>query len=141
MSVDDERPGQRLAALFRSARIAGHLTQDQVIVESGVSEASYKRYERGDIDSPNPAHVVAICRVLGINPREAAIAIGFGTRDDFGLPPEEPPYPAIVTEIGRILADPALSAPARAALQHGVTETLRAWRMAMAAHGAPTDER
>ncbi|GAA4259772.1 hypothetical protein GCM10022255_085730 [Dactylosporangium darangshiense] len=103
-----------------------------VVEQSGVSESAYKRYERGTVDSPYATHVVAICRALGINPRDAAIALGYGTREDFNLPPEEPPYPQLITTIGRVLADDTFSAAQRAALEHAVAGAYESWQMAIA---------
>ncbi|MGI5238596.1 helix-turn-helix domain-containing protein [Dactylosporangium sp. CA-139066] len=133
MSDGDESPGRRFGALLRKARADQHLSQEQVVTESGVGEATYKRYEQGRVDNPYAAQVVAICRALKINPREAVIALGFGTRDDYDLPPEEPPYPQMITDIGRVLADEGRSAAKRAALEHAVVGAYESWRMTIAA--------
>ncbi|MEV6924036.1 helix-turn-helix transcriptional regulator [Dactylosporangium sp. NPDC051485] len=129
----DERAGERLASLLRDRRQALGYTLAHVVAESGVSESAIKRYERGLIESPNPAQIVAICKVLGINPREAAIAVGFGTREDFGLPPEEPPYPEVIRQLGRALTDEQFTVSQRAALEHALRGAFEAWQMALSA--------
>jgi transcriptional regulator with XRE-family HTH domain len=129
-----------LAALLRTARRDRGDTQDKVIAASGVSRPTYLRYEAGKIDSPDPEQVTAVCRALGINPREAAIALGFGTRSEYDLPPDEPKYHEIVVRIGRLLADPEVSEAQRAALLHAVNGAFEAWQMAVRA-SAPGSNR
>lgn len=125
-----------MAALFRKARADRDLTQDQVIKDSGVSRATYLRYEAGTIDTPHPNQVTAICRVLRIDPREVAVALGLGTRAEFDLQ-----YPDIVTEIGHILVSADTPEPQRAALLHAVTSAYEVWRMAVAAGENPSTDR
>jgi transcriptional regulator with XRE-family HTH domain len=128
----DVRPAQQLAALFRTTRAERGYTVAYVVEQSGVSESAYKRYERGTVDSPYAAQVVAICRVLGIRPLDAAVALGYGTREDFDLPPEGPPDPQLIANIRRDLADETFSAAQRAALEHLIAGAYQSWQMAIA---------
>lgn len=68
--------------LIGDARRAKGWSQDDLEAASGVSRSTISRWERGVSDSPEPPHVRAVCAALGIDPRRAAIALGFLTEDE-----------------------------------------------------------
>ncbi|NIL65014.1 helix-turn-helix domain-containing protein, partial [Salinispora arenicola] len=81
-----------------------------VIEEAGLSRSTYLRWEAGRVERPDPEQVRAVCRVLTIDPREAAVALGYLTREEIGLGPEPPRmFDATVEEVVQILQDPAVS--------------------------------
>lgn len=104
----NDTPGIAFATLIRDARRRAGMTQEQLVYESGVSRATIKRWEGGDVGFPRPDQVRSVCHVLGIDPREAAIALGYITREEAGLPPIPPPpqYTPTEAEILEILRDP-----------------------------------
>src|SRR5688500_2783132 len=97
--------GAAFATLLREQRAERSVTQDDVIAAASVSRSTYLRWESGDIGRPDWKQVREVCVFLGFHPGLAAIALGLLTRDELGMPPEEPTYAPEVVEIGRILAD------------------------------------
>lgn len=105
-----EQRGHDFAQLLRAGRKAKGWTQEDVIEEAGLSRSTYLRWEAGRVERPDPEQVRAVCRVLTIDPREAAVALGYLTREEIGLGPEPPRmFDATVEEVVRILQDPAVS--------------------------------
>ncbi len=68
--------------LIATARRARNWSQEDLERESGVSRGSISRWERGIADRPEPENVRAVCRALGIDPRRAAVALGYLTADE-----------------------------------------------------------
>lgn len=96
------------ADLIADARRARGWSQEDLERESGVSRGSLSRWERGLADRPEPENVRAVCLALGIDPRRAAIALGYLTPEEV----EEPLKPTLDPEVERALAvleDPKLS--------------------------------
>lgn len=102
----DARPGISFADLVADGRRSKGWTQDDLERESGVSRATLSRWERGLADRPEAEHVRAVCRALDIDPRRAAVALGYLTQEEVsgtsgGLPGD-------LEEILAILQDPAV---------------------------------
>ncbi len=126
----DERGG-RFAALIRTARKQAGMSQDDLAEQSGVSRSTMVRWEGGRAERPDPDQVRVVCRILGIDPREAAIALGFLTREEaYGEPKLNPK----VEEVIQLLQDPAVSEEEK----HQWIEYLRYLRLRnMRHHGKP----
>lgn len=105
-----EQRSHDFAQLLRAGRKAKGWTQEDVIEEAGLSRSTYLRWEAGRVERPDPDQVRAVCRVLHIDPREAAVALGYLTREEIGLGPEPPRmFDATVEEVVQILQDPSVS--------------------------------
>lgn len=93
-AMPDAVPEQIFADLIRKARENRNWSQGDLEAESGVSRSTISRWERGLSDKPEPKHVRAVCRALGIDPRKAAVALGYLTPEEIapatsrGLDPE-----------------------------------------------------
>lgn len=99
--------GQRFAQAIRTARAQKGWTQDDLVEESGVSAPTIKRWEGGNSERPEPELVRRVFRALGLDPREAAVILGYVTREEMGLP-QEPPrrFSVTVEQVIAILEDP-----------------------------------
>ncbi|MFY1668537.1 helix-turn-helix domain-containing protein [Plantactinospora sp. WMMB334] len=69
--------GKAFATLLRSARERAKLRQAEVAEKAGLPLRTIIRWEGGNIDSPKPADVRAVCQVLDVDPRQAAAALGY----------------------------------------------------------------
>lgn len=107
---DDKDRGRAFAKLIRDARANSRLTQDAVVTQSGISKSTLIRWEGGRAERPEPDQVRALCKTLNIDPREAAVALGYLQREDLGqsAQPEHRVDPS-VAEVIEILQDPAVS--------------------------------
>jgi transcriptional regulator with XRE-family HTH domain len=108
--VPTNPPGDAFGALIRDGRRQRGITQEALETETGVSRSTITRWERGDASTPNPEHVRAVCLALGIDPREAAVALGYLTAADLTptdvqRQPLDPTLAAIVAK----LRDPSVS--------------------------------
>jgi transcriptional regulator with XRE-family HTH domain len=106
MPNEAQERGNAFAELIRDARRARHWTQERLIEESGVSRSTVVRWESGRAERPDPDQVRALCRALGIDPRRAAVALGYLDEEDIRPPGQPPPIPDDVKEVLDILADP-----------------------------------
>jgi transcriptional regulator with XRE-family HTH domain len=107
----DER-GERFANLIRTARKKVGVSQDDLAQHVGISRSQLIRWEAGRAERPDPLLVRALCLSLGIDPREAAIALGYLTREEaYG----EPQVPAGVEEVIELLQDPNVPEEEKAA--------------------------
>lgn len=97
--------------LIRTKREAKNWSQDDLANASGVSRGTISRWELGQADSPKPAHVRAVCKALGIDPRQAAVALGILTADEIETTTRTLD-PAVERALD-ILEDPALPADQR----------------------------
>lgn len=120
-------PGAELARLLRDARHLNGWTQYDVERESGVSRQTYIRYESGNSANARPNELRAVCLALGIDPRLAAVAIGLVTREEFDLPPADPPVDTEVLKVIRILADPNIPDEAKGLLLRGIGHAVDLW--------------
>jgi transcriptional regulator with XRE-family HTH domain len=106
--------GTAFANLIREARRRLGLTQEQVIDGSGVSKTTLIRWEGGKAERPDPDQVRELCRFLGVDPAEAAIALGYLKRED--LAPVEVQGRALdpaILEVIDTLEDPNVSEAAK----------------------------
>lgn len=118
-STDPYSCGMNAAPSFgdfiRKGRQRKGWSQDDLHAASGVSRSSISRWERGNLnDPPAPEHVRAACSALDLDPREAAVILGFLTPEE--LDGTNPYIPADVETILELLEHPALSADERAEL-------------------------
>lgn len=81
-STRDTSRGEAFAALLVKARRDLGWTQDDLIFRSGVSRGTISRWEAGRASTPNPDHVRAVCAALGIDQRDALLALGYLTTDE-----------------------------------------------------------
>lgn len=112
-----ENPGQNFARVIRNARAAKDWTMQQLADASGVSLPAIQRWEAGHATHPDPDQVRAVCLALGIDPRRAAIALGFLSPDEVGTI-----LGHNVPELLTLLRDPSVDSAAKAV----ALETLRA---------------
>jgi transcriptional regulator with XRE-family HTH domain len=80
--VNDNPRGKAFANLIREGRWAKGWTQDRLVEESGVSRSTILRWEKGEASRPDPDQVRAACLALGIDPRRAAVVLGYLTPDE-----------------------------------------------------------
>jgi len=117
--ADDMPPGQpdrgaAFGALIRDAFTRSGWTQERLVEETGISRSTLSRWMRGHAERPDAEQVRAACLALGIDPRRAAIALGFLTDDDLtGTSGLGITYTTEVAEALEILADPALPSSKR----------------------------
>lgn len=113
--MSDVSPSQAFADLIRTAREARGWNQEQLSKATAsddgehVSVSTISRWERGQAGRPEPLHVRKVCRALNVDPRRAAVALGY-------LAPEEIEPPSIdpaVRDILTMLEDPGLDPAAR----------------------------
>lgn len=132
---DAETPeGTAFADLLRAGRAAATpaLKQDDVINNTSVSRSTYLRWEGGDVSSrPDLKQVREVCLFIGINPTQAAVALGLCTADEINPSPSEPEFDPVALEIGRILADRS-HPESHAALTRALESAVSLWRMAVA---------
>jgi transcriptional regulator with XRE-family HTH domain len=104
MAVEDTR-AREFGHMIRGARERLGWTQEDLADKSRVSLTTIKRYENGKIGTPDPDMVRKVFRALGLDVREAPVALGFVTREEMGLPPKEEHSPTVL-EVISILEDP-----------------------------------
>jgi transcriptional regulator with XRE-family HTH domain len=113
--MDDAASGRGFGRLIREARKRKDWSQETLVEESGVSRSTISRWERDLADKPEPEQVRAVCIALGIDPRRAAVALGYLTDDELGEPPARE-FPADVEEVIAMLTDPDVSEDDKATL-------------------------
>lgn len=99
--------GRAFADLIRNARKDKGWTQDVLVAESGVTKSTLVRWESGRAERPDPDQVKTLCRTLGLDPRLAAIALGYLDESDLNAPPPRRIDPAIL-EVIEALEDPTV---------------------------------
>ncbi|MFC3736603.1 helix-turn-helix domain-containing protein [Paractinoplanes deccanensis] len=102
---------QSFADLIADGRRAKGWSQDDLERESGVSRSTISRWERGLADRPEPEHVRAVCAALGVDPRRAAVSLGYLTEDDLRAGQDQ--LPQEVEEVLDILQSGSISAESR----------------------------
>ncbi len=105
--MSDAPQVKSFADLIREARVRNNMTQEDLEKASGVHRNTLSRWERGLSDRPEPDHVRAVCRALGIDPRRAAVSLGYLSADE--VDPPGAGLPAEVQEILTMLEDGQLS--------------------------------
>jgi DNA-binding XRE family transcriptional regulator len=108
--VPPKRRSEEFAQLLRAARDHAGLTQEALAASVGVHRSTIVRWEGGDATLTDPSLVRAVCLKLGIDPREAAVALGYLTAEDLTptdvqRQPLDPTLAAIVAK----LRDPSVS--------------------------------
>jgi len=109
--MDDSAGAESFADLIGNARRAKGWSQEDLEQESGVSRSTISRWERGLADRPEPQHVRSVCTALGIDPRRAAVALGYLTEEE--ISPGDDALPAEVEEVLQILQSGNISAESR----------------------------
>jgi transcriptional regulator with XRE-family HTH domain len=104
----NDTSGRLFARVIRDGRARLGWTQDDLIDESGVSRATILRWEAGGVRNPNPENVRAVCAALGLDVREAIVALGLATREELELPPPVPKLAAALERAQRLLLDPKI---------------------------------
>jgi len=107
-------PGQSFADLIANARRSKGWSQEDLERESGVSRSTLSRWERGLADRPEPELVRAVCKVLDVDPRLAAVRLGYLRMDEIATTGTLNQLRPEVEEVLRMLEDPQLPADDRA---------------------------
>lgn len=102
--MPDATAAEAFAALIRDARRRRGMTQEDLHAASGVSRATLSRWERSLAESPDAEHVRAVCAILGIDPRQAALTLGYLGPEDVE-PAANPAVDPLVQEALEILTD------------------------------------
>ena len=97
------------SALIRDGRRRKGISQEELVKRSGVSRSTVSRWERGLADNPEPEQVRAVCRVLGVDPRAAAVALGYLTWDEIGGEPQKPALDPVTEQVLQSLEDPGIT--------------------------------
>ncbi len=90
--VMSDVPAQTFADLIRTAREDKGWNQEQLAQATRgpdgehVSVSTISRWERGQAGRPEPSHVRMVCKALGIDPRRAAVALGYLTAEEVDQP-------------------------------------------------------
>ncbi|AEV86669.1 Putative HTH-type transcriptional regulatory protein [Actinoplanes sp. SE50] len=100
-------PGPTFGKLLTQGRTAKTWSQDRLAAETGISRTTISRYEREITSTPEAEHVRALCAALDIDPRRAAVSLGYLTADE--IQPAVP-VPAKLKEILDVLEDPNIPA-------------------------------
>jgi transcriptional regulator with XRE-family HTH domain len=111
----DER-GKAFAKLITEARHRKGWRQEDLVAATGISRRTLSRWEGGDAERPDPEQVRAVCLALGVDPREAAVALGYLTADEIGPVDPRPPLDPEEVEILTILRDRRIPSHQKAAL-------------------------
>jgi transcriptional regulator with XRE-family HTH domain len=114
MPVDDR--GKAFAKLIIDGRQKRSWRQDDLVAASGVSRRLLTRWEGGEAERPDPEKVRAVCLALGIDPREAAVALGYLTEDEIAPAKPARPLDPEEQEILEILRDPTVPSAEKAPL-------------------------
>jgi transcriptional regulator with XRE-family HTH domain len=99
--------GEQFAALIRDARTVAGITQDALADQAGVNRSTIIRWEGGDASRPDPDQVRRVCRALGVDPRRAAVALGYLSPEDIDPVGTARTNPHL-EEVLAILEDPAV---------------------------------
>lgn len=105
-SMPDQSRARAFGEFIREGRERRNWSQEDLEVESGVSRATLSRWERALTDKPDADHVRAVCAALGIDPRRAAVLLGYLTAEEVDAP--APQLPREIEEVLLILQDPAV---------------------------------
>ncbi len=78
----DKTRGAAFADLIHDARKRRGWSHDKLAEESGVGRTTIFRWEGGDAQNPTPDQIRAVCAALGIDPKQALLALGYLTDAD-----------------------------------------------------------
>lgn len=112
--ASDNPRGEAFASLIREARRQRGWTQDKLVEVSGVSRSTILRWEAGDASRPDPDQVRAACRALGVDPRRAAVALGYLSPEEADPPGEPRKLTPEEEEVVSILQDPGVPSAKKA---------------------------
>lgn len=95
--------------LIADGRRRKGLTQEDLERITGISRSTLSRWERGQADRPEPEHVRAAAAALDIDPRRAAVALGYLSAEEAGFtsptgPPVDPEIEDVLQLLPRIPA-------------------------------------
>lgn len=99
--------GENFANLIRNGRQAAGISQDALAEQAGLNRSTVIRWESGDASRPDPDQVRRVCQILHIDPRRAAISLGYLTQEEVDGVPRSTLAPA-VEEVLDILGDPTV---------------------------------
>jgi transcriptional regulator with XRE-family HTH domain len=78
-------------------------TAIEAVAEVGVAERTFMHWESGSIAKPDPRAVRRACIRLGLDPRDAAVALGILTREELSLGPAQDPIHPTLRKIQGLL--------------------------------------
>jgi transcriptional regulator with XRE-family HTH domain len=116
-----------LATLLRQRRLQMQITQEDVADRAGISRQTYNKYERGGTLNPKPRELRAVCLVLKLDPREVPVALGFVTREEIDLPPQQPALPRSIRRILQLLDAEQVPATAKKRLLKIIDDAVDFW--------------
>lgn len=99
--------GEQFAQFIRDARSRAGIPQDTLAERAGVNRTTIIRWESGAAERPDPEQVRRVCAVLGVDPRWAAVALGYLT-DEEVRGTGHAPLSLDIEEVLTILQDPAV---------------------------------
>lgn len=109
-TVPPKRRSEQFAQLIRTTREQADLTQEALAARIGVHRSTIVRWESGDATGVDPNLVRAACLTLGIDPRRAAVALGYLTQEDLTpVTPGAQPIDPDLADIINKLRDPSVS--------------------------------
>lgn len=112
----DER-GKAFAQLITDARHRKGWRQEDVVAASGISRRNLSRWETGLAERPDPDQVRAVCLALGIDPRLAAVALGYLSPDEVGpVAAQGPPLTEEEQDVLAVLRNPKIPSAEKAPL-------------------------
>jgi transcriptional regulator with XRE-family HTH domain len=103
---------------------------------TSATRSTYGRYERDEIDTPDPATVRELCEYLDVNTVDAFLALGWISREDLdkviagvGTVSE---FADNLRKVAGVLNDPSVPRHYRAALDHTVASAYSLWENTVA---------
>lgn len=112
----DER-GKAFAKLIIEGRHRKGWRQEDLVAASGISRRNLSRWENGLAERPDPDQVRAVCLALGIDPRLAAVALGYLSPDEVGPVAEQgPPLTEEEQAVLAVLRNPKIPSAEKAPL-------------------------
>lgn len=108
--MSDAPQVKSFADLIREGRERKNMSLEDLEQATGVHRNTLSRWQRGLANRPEPEHVRTVCRVLDIDPRQAAVSLGYLSAEEVDGPARSSGLPAEVEEILTMLEDPRLPA-------------------------------
>jgi transcriptional regulator with XRE-family HTH domain len=135
---EEETPQRAFARVVRAAREARQWRQIDLAKAADVSEETVKRYENAKSEKPDARHVIAIAKVLALEPVEAFLVLGY-TRDELGLQAKDAAIDEVLARAKRLLDDPAIPDRAKDTLRRGINAAIDLWFEAYGVGQAPRE--
>jgi transcriptional regulator with XRE-family HTH domain len=98
--------GEQFARLIRDGRARTGLSQDLLADQAGLNRSTIIRWESGDASRPDPDQVRSVCKILGIDPQQAAMALGYLRPEDLPPPGAGRPLDERILRVIEALEDP-----------------------------------